>query len=300
MSQPAQISLLPEIPSRWSIDGGVDLSPYHDSWLPIWLLFGLLCGCQHSAENAPKPSLDFFQNGALVRSVQPQSLPSLRRVVTFDPYYGKEKAFLAVPLRDLLLQGFAGRELRSEQIVLRCRDGYLVPTTGQRLLEEGAFVAVGEAGAAVWESIGPQHVDPRPFYLFWTGSHQQNIENYPRPWQITGIELARFETLFPHVIPNGVAADAQALRGLTLFRAQCIRCHAINREGGRIGPDLNVPQSIVEYRPVQQIRDYIVNPQRFRYSNMPPHPHLTAADLDALVAYFVAMKDHKYDPAPGK
>jgi len=270
------------------------------SWLPLWFLFGLLCACQRSAVTDPKPSLDFFQEGTLLRSVQPQSLPSLRRIVTFDPYYGKNKAFRAVPLRDLLVQGFAGRALQSEQLVLRCRDGYTVPTTGQRLLEEGAFVAVGEADSAVWESIGPQHVDPRPFYLFWTGSHQQNIEHYPRPWQLTGVELARFETLFPHVIPSGVAADSPTQRGLNLFREQCIRCHAINREGGRIGPDLNVPQSIVEYRPVQQIRDYIVNPQRFRYSSMPPHPHLTAADLDALVAYFVVMKDHKYDPPPGK
>ena len=29
---------------------------------------------------------------------------------------------------------------------------------------------------------------------------------------------------------------------------------------------------------------------------MPAHEHLSAGDLDALVAYFSAMKDRKHDP----
>ena len=70
----------------------------------------------------------------------------------------------------------------------------------------------------------------------------------------------------------------------------------MNGEGGTIGPDLNVPKSIVEYRPVEQVKAYIRAPQSFRYTSMPSHEHLTAADLDALVAYFTAMRDRKHDP----
>jgi cytochrome c1 len=69
----------------------------------------------------------------------------------------------------------------------------------------------------------------------------------------------------------------------------------VNREGGRVGPELNVPQSIIEYRPEAQIRAYIKNPQSFRYGNMPAHPSMTDAELDDLVAYFRAMKDRKHD-----
>jgi cytochrome c1 len=29
---------------------------------------------------------------------------------------------------------------------------------------------------------------------------------------------------------------------------------------------------------------------------MPPHPHLSDADLDDLVAYFAAMRERKHDP----
>ena len=63
-----------------------------------------------------------------------------------------------------------------------------------------------------------------------------------------------------------------------------------------MGPDLNVPLSIVEYRPALQIKAFIREPQSFRYTSMPPHPHLSEAQLDALLAYFRAMKELKRDP----
>jgi hypothetical protein len=70
----------------------------------------------------------------------------------------------------------------------------------------------------------------------------------------------------------------------------------VNGEGGRVGPDLNVPQSIVEYRPREQIKAYVRDPQVFRYTTMPSHLHLTDADLDALIAYFEVMRGLKHDP----
>jgi mono/diheme cytochrome c family protein len=110
------------------------------------------------------------------------------------------------------------------------------------------------------------------------------------------IEVTRFEAAFPHTVPTGEAADSPAMRGFAVFARECVRCHAVNREGGRVGPELNVPQSIVEYRPEAQVRAYIQNPLAFRYGNMPAHPHLTAGDLDGLIAYFRAMSTRKHDP----
>ncbi|MBL9045335.1 MAG: cytochrome c [Myxococcales bacterium] len=260
------------------------------------LLFGLLSACQRAQSPSQDATLDFLQDGVLLRTVSVRTAAQLQRITTFDPYYKKQKTFLAVPLRSVLLLGFAGQDLRREQLVLRSLDGYTVPIVGERLLEDGAFLAVADGDSARWEPIGPQQTDPGPLYLIWTAAHQQDHDSYPRPWQLKGIELARFERLFPHVTPTGMPDDSPARRGFALFRDQCLRCHAINREGGRIGPDLNVPQSIVEYRPLPQIREYITDPLRFRYSNMPAHPHLTVADIDAIVAYFFAMKDRKHDP----
>jgi len=87
--------------------------------------------------------------------------------------------------------------------------------------------------------------------------------------------------------------------GYRLFQQSCASCHSINGQGGKIGPDLNVPRSIVEYRPVDQVRAYIRNPEAFRYTSMPAHPGLSESDLDALIAYFEAMRARKQDPLGG-
>jgi mono/diheme cytochrome c family protein len=213
----------------------------------------------------------------------------------FDPYYQRDKRFWAVPLAPVLKEGFAGVDLAGSDLVLHAEDGYAVPLEGGRLLDGTAYLALGDADhPASWDPIGPRRSDPLAFYLVWKGPDRTDLERYPRPWGLVRVERARFEQLYPHLVPPG--GDETVRRGLQLFRRDCVRCHAINREGGRIGPDLNVPRSIVEYRPAEQIRAYIRDPMTFRYGAMPAHPHLTEADLDALVAYLDAMKDHKHDP----
>jgi len=108
-----------------------------------------------------------------------------------------------------------------------------------------------------------------------------------------------FERRHPHTVPLGTAEGSAARRGFALFRRECIMCHAINDEGGKVGPELNVPQSIVEYRPVAQIKAYVRDPSTFRYTTMPAHTHLSDADLDDLIAYFRAMSERKHDPRRG-
>jgi mono/diheme cytochrome c family protein len=189
-------------------------------------------------------------------------------------------------------------ELRNESFLLKARDGYSVPIEGSRLLEGGAYVAYDDVQVPGFAPIGPQQVSPAPAYLIWLEVGQSNLETHPRPWQLATIELARFETLFPHTVPTGEARSSDAWQGFTLFKERCLRCHAINREGGRVGPDLNLPRSIVEYRPEAQIRAYIKNPESFRYGAMPPHPDLETSQLDALVAYFRAMAKRKHHPSP--
>jgi cytochrome c1 len=63
-----------------------------------------------------------------------------------------------------------------------------------------------------------------------------------------------------------------------------------------VGPELNLPQSIVEYRDVEQLKLFVRDPQSFRYTRMPANEHLSDADLADLIAYFQAMKVRKNDP----
>jgi mono/diheme cytochrome c family protein len=249
----------------------------------------------------PDVKLSFRRDQRDLRSVSLRELAehaTARVVETDDPYYGVRKHFRALPLNESLAFGFGQGvdQLRRLSFVLRALDGYAVPIEGSRLLEGGAYLAFDDVDVAGFAPIGPQRVSPAPMYLVWTRPTQGNLDTHPRPWQLATIEIAPFEALYPHTLPTGEAADSASMHGFSVFRDHCIKCHAMNREGGRVGPDLNVPQSIIEYRPAEQIRAYVKNPAAFRYGAMPAHPHLSEQDLDGLVAYFAAMAQRKHDP----
>jgi mono/diheme cytochrome c family protein len=250
----------------------------------------------------PTATITFKIEGRTVRALTLAALAAAvpaETVTTTDPYYHRVKRFRALQLDRVLAEGFAGEvtaPLATRQFVLRARDGYTVPIAGERLLEGGSYLAVRDLEHPAWEPIGPQRANPAPVYLVWSGAAQTTLETHPRPWQLATIEVARFEDVFPHTVPTGEPEGSPARLGFGVFGRECVRCHAINREGGRVGPELNVPQSVVEYRPEAQIRAYIRNPLTFRYGAMPPHPHLTDAELDGLLAYFRVMQSHKHDP----
>lgn len=249
-------------------------------------------------------TLRFEREGHLVREL---GLPALRaacqetRIELDDPYYGRRKTYLACPLREVLSAGFGAEQpgFADADFFLRARDGYTKPASGARLQEPGGYLAFADlsnpAGAG-WEPIDRRGLDPAPFYLVWALPGQQDVHRYPWPYQLVRIERAPFEREFPHTLPQGEPDGAAAWVGFAVFRAECVACHAVNGEGGRVGPELNVPRSIVEYRPADQIKAYVRDPQSFRYTSMPAHRHLSEAQLDGLVAYFRAMSERKRDP----
>ncbi len=255
-----------------------------------------------AAAPAEAATLRFLRDDAEVARLD---LEALRRtcgeqtVTVEDPYYERRVRYRACPLGQVLRLGL--REdpaaLAGRDVLFRALDGYVKPASGARVAEDGAWVAFADADrASGFAPLGRKQVDPGPFYVVWTGAAQRDTHAYPWPYQLDAIEVTDLVRRYPHTVPRDVARDSPAWAGFDVFRAECIACHAMNGEGGTVGPELNVPQSIVEYRPVEQLKRYIRNPAAFRYGNMPSHEHLSAADLDALVAYFQVMKTQKHDP----
>lgn len=254
---------------------------------------------------AEERALRFVRDGEARRL----ELPALRagaRVETLsidDPYYRETKHFRALALADVLALGFPGlgEDDADRTLLLRARDGYVKPTTVGRLREPGGWIAFADADHAQGDDPGFQpidrrQVDPAPFYLVWSQPHQRDVHRYPWPYQLAELELAPLESVYPHVAPRGAPEGDPAWAGYAVFRRECLACHAVNGEGGKVGPELNVPRSVVEYRPEEQLKAFIRDPESFRYTSMPAHTHLSDRELDALIAYLHAMAERKHDP----
>jgi mono/diheme cytochrome c family protein len=269
-----------------------------------FLATALLCLALAAAASAS--DVRFVREGVEVKTVDVPALMRACPVTTVeidDSNYGARKRYRACRLADVLAFGFGTppATLGTADVFIRAWDGYDKPTSAARLAEDGGWLAFGDADLSDadtlrWAPLGARRIDPGPLYLVWAKPSQHDTGAYPWPWQIAEFEVEDFLKKYPHVAPEDVERTSPAWQGFAIFRGECIACHAINREGGTVGPDLNVPQSIVEYRPVPQIKAYVRDPATFRYGNMPAHPDLSDADLDALVAYFRAMKDRKHDP----
>ena len=256
------------------------------------------------AAPAAEPTLRFTRAGQehVVAAGALRAACAEETVAVADPYYEKPKRFLAWPLRCVLAQGFgAGAEaLAGEEVLLRALDGYTRATTGAVLLEPGGYLAFADADRAAsgqggFDPIDYRQADPAPFYMVWKGAGEHDVTRYPWPYQLAEIEVVRVEDRFPRAVPPGAPPGSPARRGFDVFQRNCLQCHAINGQGGRVGPELNIPQSIVEYRPEAQLRAFIRDPHTFRYTQMPANPQLSDADLDALLAYFHHMSAYKLD-----
>jgi mono/diheme cytochrome c family protein len=249
----------------------------------------------HTAANAD--SLQFYLSGEKkaaysLASLQ-ATLPS-HHVRISSPFLvhgqaGKTKNYEAFAVADVLNLAFGSswKNAAYTGVVFVALDGYKSVSEVAKLLQGGGYIAYKDLDMpAGWEPIGSKNADPGPFYLLWSGQDQSTANAYPWPWQLAAIHLVQFEEQYPKVVPQGVHPDSPAWRGFQTFKGHCFRCHAMSQQGGTIGPDLNAPMTITDYRDVHQLKDFIKHPSKYRYSNMPDHPHFSDQMLDDLISYF--------------
>lgn len=261
-----------------------------------WPFLLLLVACAHAPPVRSDAALAFERFGQPVTTLDLAALERLSPRVTFrafDPYYQREKGFVALELAPILKAAFGPDAASVDgELQLTAVDGYTVLVPLSKAFESGAHLAIADADGP-WEPIGPQHANPGPFYVVWKHPEQQSLATHPRPWGLAKLALVRFEDVYAWTVPPRRSAVID--EGYRLFRAHCLRCHAINRQGGRVGPELNVPQNVTEYRPREQLVAWVKNPLTFRYGNMPAFANLSDAALDALLEYLSVMKERKHD-----
>ena len=240
---------------------------------------------------AKQPGLEFYLAGQRIGSVSLAQLEEMlesSKITVSANFLNGEKQYQGFTIKDVLNMGFQQRWLSQDysHIAFIAMDGYESISSLDKLHNPGGYIAFRDLDVRDgWEPVGHTEADPGPFFLVWTGAGQTTENAYPWPWQLVKINLIRFEDQYPKVVPVGAKQDSNVYRGFELFRSRCLRCHAIDQQGGKIGPDLHAPQNIVAYRSKHMIKEFIRQPSQYRYTHMPNHTDLSDADLENLYLY---------------
>jgi mono/diheme cytochrome c family protein len=213
-----------------------------------------------------------------------------------DPTYKSTKVYDAFLLQDVLQLAGAEPSQTADEMVFTAVDGYSPNMPFGAVKDHKGYIAYQEhstPGRFALIDHGKAKISPWPFYLVW----EEGIKvgpAIPWPYQLIKIEVVDWKQKYPLVIPTGKAAGSPEMRGFALFKAECIRCHSINLQGGDLGPELNAPKNVTEYWKSDVLRAFIQDNSAFRYkSKMPVFAKMTSGQLDDLVAYLKVMKDHK-------
>lgn len=244
------------------------------------------------------PSLLFQVSNQVVKQLTLSEMKSNLKVYEiefFHPNFGKKKKYRGFSLADVATLGFGDKWKSPDytDMAFIALDGYESVTATSKLNEPGGYVVFEDLDQEGWELIDDKKAYPGPFYVVWTGEDQTTANEYPWPWQLAKMSLISFKDAYPLVYPEGAGLSSGAYKGFEIFKGRCVRCHAMNREGGKIGPDLNAPRSIVSYRSEFMIKELIKEPSKYRYTQMPDHPDLSESDLNNLVEYFNYMDENR-------
>ena len=212
-----------------------------------------------------------------------------------DPIYQSGKEFDGFLLKDVLELAGVDFSTQADEVIFGTIDGYAPNVTFAKIKTHRAYVTYqehGTPGKFALVSQGKTKISPLPFYLVWEEGNA--LAGVPWPYQLVRLEVVDWKQKYPHVFPEAAAEGSAVMNGFALFKAECIRCHSMNLEGGDVGPELNAPLNITEYWSAENLRAYIQDNSKFRYkSKMPQFTKFTTQQLDELLAYLLAMKGQK-------
>ncbi|ODT80148.1 MAG: cytochrome C [Nitrosomonadales bacterium SCN 54-20] len=222
--------------------------------------------------------VEFKKEGKAVRIISVNDLRALaleRSLEVFEPHERRNRVYRALPARAVFDEVFGKDWEKAREIVFTAIDGFQPSVPVKRFLHHDGYFAFANENNGSFTLTNKLQNDEAvtlgPLYLVWDNTNSKELlETWvsDMPYQIKTIDLKMKEG-FPNMLPPpGSSGDVQ--RGFNHFRMQCAACHTINGEGGGKAPELNYPESIVEYIKPEYLKRWILAPQTIRYNTHMP------------------------------
>ena len=276
-------------------------------YLLFFLLPVMLLACnksQSSSEDSlqvakPEPILLTSTDSLSIDLIElkEKGLLEKTQVITIneDPVYLKKKRFNAIPLKDIL-EAYSSankRNIADTKVVFECEDGYKPEMPLEKLLASKAYLAVSDVDAPRGKEWIPimkdgHEMKAEPFYIIYEGVSPTDIE-YKWPYNLVKIHLAPLHENDAALIPK----NELAMIGYELFKSRCQTCHAINKIGGKMGPELNFPKSVTEYWKTEDLKAFIQNPASYRNDVKMPNLGIKPKEADEIIKYLDYMSKNK-------
>jgi cytochrome c2 len=216
--------------------------------------------------------------------------------VSRDPFLKGNKQYLGFELGNFIAPIIKANlfDTTNAVLIFDCSDGYKATMDIANAFHPTikGYVAYKDK-AAKSDKNWIDSVDARvaPSYVVW-----QNVapSNHAFPWPF-GVKTMRlmpaaseFKTIYPFQNPEFV-------RGFTLFKENCNKCHALNHVGGIMGPEFNVPKNITEYWREEDILNFAIDPKSYRTSSQMPSMKdaLSVEEIKVIIEYLKFMAKHK-------
>lgn len=272
------------------------------------LLSTLYLSCDSSQKNANKNNLQVAKlaieevpaSDSLtidLLDLRDRGLLKATQVVSIkpDPVYHKNKRFNALSLKGILEKYSSINRMNANdlKVVFECEDGYKPEMPLEILLLANAFLAVSDVDAPKgreWEILlkNGQESKMEPFYVVYEGVSGDDV-SYKWPYNLVKIHLAPLHENDEALKPK----DKSTLAGYEIFKNRCQTCHAINKIGGKMGPELNYPKSVTEYWKTDDLKAFIQNPASYRNNVKMPTLGIKPEEANEIVKYLSYMSEHK-------
>lgn len=215
--------------------------------------------------------------------------------VAYDPVFTTPKRYKAIPFIPYLEKVLSEEQLDTAglELVFICKDGYNPSMPISKVLAHQPYLAIQDLDAPE----GELWMDTLqglwwPYYLVWP-DHDKGDKGYTWPYGLSFIRLINAEAEFKDLFPYD---NAEMVAKFQIYKEKCLKCHAVNRIGGVMGPEFNIPKNITEYWTREDIMAFARNPQSYRVNaRMAALPNITDEDLNAVVDYLEYMKEHKVE-----